>query len=68
MRRVSLLEHTLTLVENRPRTLTYKDIQKKTGIPVSYLQNLMSGLIKDPGVNRIEKLYIFFTKKPLQFS
>lgn len=60
-----LLAHTLELVRNRPRAVTYELMQKKTRIPVSWMQALMTGKIKEPSVNRIEKLYVYFTGSQL---
>lgn len=63
-----LLLETLALVKNRPRPQTYGVISEATGIPVEFLQNLMAGRIKDPGVIRIERLYNHLAKEKLSLS
>jgi hypothetical protein len=61
-----LLERTLQLVAERPRTCTFEVLSKETGIPATWLKHFARGKIDDPGVIRVEKLYVFFTKASLE--
>lgn len=57
-----MLDRTLQLVRERPRTLTYEQIANDTGLKVSWLEALASGRIPDPGVRKVETLYAYLNK------
>lgn len=63
----NFLAETIGLIRNRPRPMTYKTIGSATGIPVQFLQDLMAGRIKNPGVARIESLYNHMSATKLTF-
>jgi hypothetical protein len=65
LQKSELLQQTIELVRNRPRTVTYTTISEATGLPVQFLQDLMADRLKDPGVTRIEILYNYFAKNKL---
>ena len=55
----------LELLDNRPRTVTLKDIAEGSGLPEAWLKTFAAGKIADPSVNRVETLYTYLTGKPL---
>lgn len=57
----TLRDKTLELVHNRPRPLTYKEIEKQTGLPHLWISHFAQERFEDPGVNRVETLYTFLT-------
>jgi transcriptional regulator with XRE-family HTH domain len=56
---MAMYEETLKLLENRPRKLTYAQIERDIGVNESWLRQLASGKIDDPGVKKIQKLNIY---------
>lgn len=55
-----LLAQTIQLIRNRPRLMTYPVITNATGVSVQFLQDLMTGRIKDQGVIRTEILFKYY--------
>jgi hypothetical protein len=60
-----LRDKVLTLLEERPRSLTLKDVAEGSGLPEAWLKSFASRKINDPSVNRVETLYTYLTGKPL---
>lgn len=50
----------------RPRTLTLEQIEADTGISRAWLKAFSRGVSGDPGVCRIETLYVYLTKSRVQ--
>ena len=61
----NLRDATLELVRNRPRHITYRDIEAATAIKKEWLAKFQQGKFDDPGVNRVETLYTFLSGKTL---
>jgi len=60
----SLLAATLDILCNhRPKTLP--EIAIDTGLPYYWIRKMASNEIKDPGVNRVQKLYEYLTRTSL---
>lgn len=59
----SLLHRTRTLLSRDTRSLL--DLHKESGLPFYWLKKLSAGEIKDPSVNRIQRLYEFLSKRTL---
>ncbi len=57
-----MLDKTLKLVRERPRTLTYDQIASDTGLKVSWLEAFAGGRIPDPGVRKVETLFAYLSK------
>lgn len=55
---------TLELLSTRPYSQSLRDIAEATGLPEAWLKTLTAG-VKDPSVNRIEKLYTYLSGKSL---
>jgi hypothetical protein len=64
--RMTLYNKTLELIQNRSVKLKLVQIAKDTGLSESWLQAFSYGDIPDPSVNKIQKLYEYLTKNPLQ--
>lgn len=47
------------------RKVKLDDLTRATGFPSSWLRKLLAGTIKNPSVNRVEKVYEAVTKKRL---
>ena len=68
----SLVVTTLQLLADRPRWMSYNDIVKdlegKCSNPITemWLSYLVRGVIKLPDADRIQCLYEYLAKKPLQ--
>ena len=59
----ALLRRTRELLKEREGSL--HDISMATGMPVNWLWRLAQGATSDPGVNRVEAVYVAITGKPL---
>lgn len=55
---------TLDLLSTRPYNQSLRDIAEATELPEAWLKTLTAG-VKDPSVNRIEKLYTYLSGKTL---
>lgn len=64
----SLYDRTLHLVKNRPVTVTFQVIADATGVKRSWIEAFASGRIPDPSVRKVETIYVFLSKKPLDFG
>ena len=51
----SLIQRTRALLEKDSRRLSV--LSRETGLPYYWLRNFKLGVSKQPGVNRLEKLY-----------
>lgn len=60
-----LLTKVLTMLSDRPRDVSYKDISDKLNLPEPWIKAVATGQIKDPSVNRIEMLYEYLSGTPL---
>jgi len=47
---------------NRPRSLTLQQIARDTGIQLHWLHSFSRGVSAEPGVCRVETLYMYLTK------
>ncbi len=65
---MTLYERTLQLLKDRPHTLTFQKIETETEIKIPWLSKFVIGEIKDPSVNKIQKLYEFLAKQPLEIK
>ena len=59
----TMMVRTLELLQQTRKTIP--EIYKETGINYYWLRKFRSGEIKDPSVNRVQKLYEYLTGKPL---
>lgn len=62
--RGALYDRTLSLLKNCPDPLP--DIAIAAKLPYYWLKKFSSGTIKDPSVNRVEKLYEYLAKRKLE--
>lgn len=62
----SLLLRTIQLLKERECSLP--EVQAGTGLPWYWLRKFGTGEIKDPSVNRVQKLFEFLNGKPLDLS
>lgn len=62
---VNLNDYVLNRLRDRPRYLTLRTIAEQTELKLDWLEMYSRGKIKDPSVNRVEKLYIFLTGEAL---
>ena len=60
-----LLTKTIEAIKNRPSCLTYNHIADECNVSIRWLDNLVAGKIKDPGVTKIEAVYEFVTGRSL---
>lgn len=61
-----VLNRTLELLENRPKTLTYQQIENDTGLTVEWLTRLVWNKgANDPSLTRIVKLYEYLSHNKL---
>lgn len=60
----SLYTRTLSLLGTC--SLTLIDIHKASGLPFYWLKKFSAGEIRDPSVNKVQKLYEFLTKRKLR--
>lgn len=63
-----LLERTQYLVRNRPATLSLDDIARETKLSRAWLKHFVAGNIAGPDVCKVECLYVYLAKKPLNFG
>lgn len=63
-----LYDKTLFLVKNRPVTVTYQVIADATGVKRNWIEAFAAGRIPDPSVRKIEALFGFLSKTPLDFG
>lgn len=57
--------HTVTLLRNRPHSLTLADVAEGSKLTKSWLSALLSGQISNPSADKVQDLYEFLSKKPL---
>lgn len=50
---------TRELLIERPRTLTYEEISKDTGLSVAWLRDFASGRRQNPGICTVQALYSY---------
>lgn len=60
----SLHQKALELLKGSPQALP--DIARDSELPYYWLKKFSSGEVKDPSVNRVQKLYEYLAKKPLE--
>lgn len=61
-----LLKTTLHLYRERPRTKTLDIIARDTGLAREWLINFGGEASHDPGVRKVETLYVYLTGKQLE--
>jgi hypothetical protein len=62
----TLLSATQQLLKNRPRSLTFSNINRDLPeLNRVWLSRMANGRIKETDVNRVQKLYEYLTGKPL---
>jgi transcriptional regulator with XRE-family HTH domain len=63
----SLLCHvTFRLLRQLPRTVTYADLAKASGVSEAWIKSFGQGRMTNPSVVRVEKLYNALSDKPLE--
>lgn len=60
---LQLMRRTQALLDSDDRSLA--EIFKQSGLPFYWLKKFKAGRIKQPSVNRIQKLYEFLTQSKL---
>lgn len=60
----NLLAETVRLLRARP-TADHEAIADKTGLSKSWVEHLRKGRYKDPGVNKVQRLYEYLTGEKL---
>jgi len=55
-------DQTRKLLIERPRTLTYEQIEKDTGLGVRWLQTFANGSTPNPGIVFVETLHTYLTE------
>lgn len=63
-----LLDRTLHLVRNRPVTETYQTIAAAAKVSPHWVKTLASGKIPDPGVCKVEAVFNYLNKQPLDLG
>lgn len=63
-----LLDRTLHLVRSRPATVTYAAIADAADVSKAWIEALIAGRIPDPGVCKIEAVYNFLARCPLEIE
>lgn len=58
----SLLSRTVNLLQEHKQ---FDLLARETKLSIYWLQKLSTGSIKDPSVNKVQKLYEYLTRKPL---
>lgn len=58
METTSLLDSTVHLLRERGR---YREVAQATGLGYDWINKLVQGQIRDPGVNKIERLHKYLT-------
>jgi len=58
-----IYDTTVNMLENRSRLITFEKIESDTGLNVRWLQALLAGKFKDPGVKKIETLFHYLQSK-----
>jgi hypothetical protein len=59
----TLLSLTRAMLQEDQRDLL--TIHKESGLPFYWLKDMKAGRIKSPSVNRVQRLYEFYSSKPL---
>lgn len=62
---VNLASHTVSLLRNRPRSVTLEQVAEGAQVKKSWLSALLAGDFDDPSANRIQRLYEYLAEKPL---
>ena len=60
-----LLERTRELMRDRATHVTVDLISKRTGLSVGWLNKFSAEVAEDPGVNKVETLFNYFSDEPL---
>lgn len=63
MENTSMLETTVHLLRERGG---YREVAEATGLGYDWINKLVQGQIKDPGVNKIERLHRYLSESPHQ--
>lgn len=63
---MSLHERTLKLINERNHSITYEKIANDTGLNPVWLRYFAIGKFKDPGVNKVQKLYSYLNGKDIK--
>lgn len=58
---INLHRQTVTLLQNRPRTLTLEKIADEANVNYHWLARLSRDAIEEPGVNKIAKVFQYLT-------
>ena len=59
----TLMQRTIVLLRERKESLP--ELAEATGLPFYWLRKMVAQEIRDPSVNRVQKLYEHLTGKPL---
>lgn len=64
----SLRDRTIMLLRNRDSSLTLEKISNETGLTKRWLENFIGNTVDDPGVLKVETLYVFLTGTVLELE
>ena len=60
-----LATRTREALADRPRSLTYDRIAQDIDVSKRWLEQFAAGVVANPSVNTVERLYTYLTGKPL---
>lgn len=63
---MNLREKTYQLLHERPRTLTFAEIERKTELKQSWVRSFSQGKITGASADKVQKLYEFLSGKKLK--
>lgn len=65
MSRSKLLTRTAELIQDRPRTMTYRMLAEACGVTDRWLESIVAGTCKFPDVNKVEVVYEYLSGRTL---
>lgn len=60
---VGLRARTLELVRNAPRSITYTEMHKQTGVSIAWISRFAADAIPNPGVDHVQALHDYLISK-----
>lgn len=57
----TLYDRTLSLVRNAPRSITYTEMSKGSGLSVTWISRFADGKFDDPGVKKVQSLHDYLS-------
>lgn len=64
----TLRDTTRQLLCDLNKSKTYKDIAAEVGLSVGWVEAFGQGKSDDPGVTKVERLYVYLTKRQLNLA